>query len=281
MKINPQTERRIIYLVLFLAVMLPLIFPIGWKTESSPHVRMAHQLLDGSPAGSVAIISFDYDPASMTELQPMAIAMIDHAWSKGHKVIATALWPQGPQLADQAFRELLEKYPDKIYGNDYVNLGYKVGGLVTIQAMGRSLEEVYPTDTSGLSLAQIPMFRNVRTLKDIAYICSLSSGDPGIKQWIMAAHDMFNVNVTGGTTAISAPGFIPYINSQNQLIGLLGGLKAAAEYETLIGKKDGAATARMDSQSVAHLLILIFVAIGNFKVWKAKHKPINTTEGEV
>ncbi len=270
MSISPQTERRIIYLVLFLAVLLPLLFPIGWRTESSPHVRMAHKLVEQSPAGSVAIVSFDYDPASMTELQPMAVAMIDHAWSKGHKVIATALWPQGPQLADQAFRALSEKYPEKQYGVDYVNLGYKVGGMVTIQAMGRSLVEVYPTDTGGTALNQIPMLAKVNTLRDIAYISSLSSGDPGIKQWVMAAHDMYNVPVTGGTTAISAPGFIPYINSQNQLIGLLGGLKAAAEYEGLIGMENGSATAKMDSQSVAHLLILIFIAIGNYKVWRNK-----------
>lgn len=271
MKLSPLAERRIIYLVLFLAVMLPLLFPIGWKTESSAHVRMAHNLVDKMPAGTVAIISFDYDPASMTELQPMAEAMIEHAWSKGHKIIATALWPQGPQLADQAFRNVMAKYPGKVYGEDYVNLGYKVGGMVTIQAMGRSMAEIYPTDTSGMQYKSIPILAKITTIKDIAYIASMSSGDPGIKQWIMAAHDMFGVPVTGGTTAISAPGFIPYINSQNQLIGLLGGLKAAAEYESLIGV-DGPATAKMDSQSVAHLLILIFIAIGNIKVFLAKKK---------
>ena len=273
-------ERRIIYLVLFVAVMLPLIFPIGWKTESSPHVRMAHALVDKTPAGSVVIVSFDYDPPTATELQPMARAIIDHAWSRGHKVIATALWPQGAQLAERSFEQLLQKYPDKVYGVDYVRFGYKVGGMVTIQAMGRSMEEVFPTDASGSAFSELPMLAGIRTLKDVAYVVSLSSGDPGIKHWIMAAHDIYGVSVTGGTTAISAPGYVPYINSQNQLIGLLGGLKAAAEYEGLVGITDGAATARMDAQSIAHLLILVFIAIGNVKAFLKRRKRKLTTEEE-
>jgi len=272
MKLTPLVERRIIYIVLFVAVMLPLIFPIGWRTEVSTHARMAYDLIDKTHAGKVVIISFDYDPSTMTELHPMALSMIEHAWSKGQKIIVTALWPQGPQLADEAFEQIKKtKFPNKVYGEDYVNLGYKVGGMVSIQAMGRSMQEVFPEDSSGLKYEDIPMLKNITTLKDVAYVSSLSAGDPGMKNWIMGAHDMFGVAVTGGTTAISAPGFIPYINSQNQLVGLLGGLKAASEYESLMGVV-GPASVKMDAQSVAHLLILVFIAIGNIKVLVAKRK---------
>lgn len=269
---NTQTERRIIFLLLFIAVMVPLIFPIGWKTEVSPHVKMAYDMIDAKPEGSVAILSFDYEPSTMTELQPMATAMIEHAWSRGHKVIATALWPQGPQVAEIAFREMAAKFPDKVYGEDYVNLGYKVGGMVTIQAMGKSMKDVYPTDINGTKYDDLPIFNSIRALRDAAYVSSLSSGVPGIKEWIMVAHDVHSVPVTGGTTAVSAPGFLPYINNQNQLYGLLGGLKAASEYETLIGTV-GPATVKMDSQSIAHLLILIFIVIGNIKAWRIRRNP--------
>lgn len=279
MKLTPLVERRMIYLVLLIAVTIPLLIPIGWKTEASYHVKMAYDLIDTTPAGKAVIISFDYDPSTMTELHPMAISMIEHAWRKNQIVIATALWPQGPQLADKAFTELLKKFPEKKYGVDYVNLGYKVGGMVTIQAMGRSMETVYPEDNSGTLYKDIPALRKIRTIKDIAWISSLSSGVPGIKEWVMAGHDMNGVAVTGGTTAISAPGFIPYINSQNQLVGLLGGLKAAAEYESLMGIV-GPASTKMDSQSIAHLLILVFILIGNIKAWrKRKADRANNTLG--
>ena len=271
MKISAALERKIIYTVLFIAVGLPLIFPIGWKTEVSGYTMMAYDLIEQSPSGAVALISFDYDPSTMTEIQPMAEAQIEHAFKRNQKVIATALWPMGVQMAEQAFNKVLMDYPDKQYGIDYVNLGYKVGGMVTIQAMGRSLSEVYPTDQGGTPYADVPMLKEVRRLKDIAWISSLSSGTPGLKEWVMVARDSYGVPVTGGCTAISAPGFFPYVNEQKQLYGLLGGLKAASEYESLIGRI-GSATIKMDAQSVAHILILVFIAIGNIKAYAARRR---------
>jgi len=268
---NSQTERRIIYLVLLIAVALPLIFPIGWKTEVSSYTKMAWDLVENTPDSSVVVFSFDYDPSTITEIQPMAEAMLEHSFSRNQKIIAMALWPQGVQMADQAFSVALKKYPQKKYGVDYVNLGYKVAGIVAIQAMGKSMPEVFPSDQSGIKYEDIPMLKKVKTLKDVAYICSLSSGTPGIKEWVMAARDPLEIPVTGGTTAVSAPGLLPYVNSQKQLYGLLGGLKAASEYETLINKI-GSATIKMDAQSVAHILILIFIIIGNIKAFYSKKR---------
>lgn len=203
--------------------------------------------------------------------------MIEHAFKRDQKIIATALWPMGVQMAEQAFEKVLRDYPDKKRGLDYVNLGYKVGGMVTIQAMGRDLKEVYPNDTRNTPYDQIPLLANTRRLKDVAWVSSLSSGVPGLKEWMMVARDSYNVPVTGGCTAVSAPGFFPYVNEQRQLTGLLGGLKAASEYESLIGRL-GSATTKMDAQSVAHLLILVFIALGNIKVFVAKKKKTTKTK---
>lgn len=54
---NTQTERRIIYLVLLVAVALPLIFPIGWKTEVSSYTKMAWELIENTPDSSVVLFS--------------------------------------------------------------------------------------------------------------------------------------------------------------------------------------------------------------------------------
>lgn len=274
MKLSAKTERQIIYSLLIIAVGLPLIFPIGWKTEVSGYTQMAYDLIENTPSGKVVLISFDYDPSTITELQPMAEALIEHAFRKNHRIIATALWPMGVQMADKAFQEICAAYPDKVYGEDYVNLGYKVGGMVSIQAMGRDLKDVYPVDVKGTPYDQIPILKEIKRLKDLAWIASLSSGVPGLKEWVMIAHDTYGVPVTGGCTAISAPGFFPYVNEQQQLIGLLGGLKSASEYESLIERK-GTATRKMDAQSIAHLLILVFIAAGNLKVYFSRRRKRN------
>lgn len=277
---SSHLERRIVYFLLLLAVLLPLLFPIGWGSEVSPIVQMSYDLIDHAPSGGIGLISFDFEASTITEMQPMAVAQIEHAWSKGQKVIATALWPQGPQMAAQSFEEAKRNplYKDKEYGVDYVNLGYKVGGIVTIQALGSSFKDVYPQDSSGRDWDSLPMLQKLRNIKGLSWICSLSAGEPGLKDWIMIAHDVHKVPVTGGTTAVSAPGFLPYVNNHGQLTGLLGGLKAASEYEALIGKK-GPATTKMDAQSVAHILILLLIAIGNIKVWLRKNDNTKKAEG--
>lgn len=267
MKISATTERRIIFTVLLIAVALPLIFPIGWTTEISSYTKMVYDLIEETPANSVVLISFDYDPSTITELQPMAEAMIEHAFKKDHKIIATALWPMGVQMAEKAFEKVLQDFPDKKRGTDFVNLGYKVGGMVTIQAMGRSLPEVFPKDINGNAYEDIPLLKGIHRLKNVAWVASLSSGVPGMKEWMMVAHDTHDIPVTGGCTAISAPGFFPYVNEHKQLHGVLGGLKAASEYESLVGRI-GSATPKMDAQSIAHLLILVFIILGNIKAHK-------------
>jgi tetrahydromethanopterin S-methyltransferase subunit D len=50
--------------------------------------------------------------------------------------------------------------------------------------------------------------------------------------------------------------------SSGQLTGLLGGLKGAAEYETLVDRK-GRGLKGMDSQSIVHLLLVGFIVLGN------------------
>ena len=67
--------------------------------------------------------------------------------------------------------------------------------------------------------------------------------------------------VAGGATAISQPGYGPYLQT-NQLKGLIGGMKGAAEYESLI-KQPGKGTSGIDALNLAHLLVLILILTSN------------------
>lgn len=264
-------DRRWIYLLIFLGVAFPLIFVIGLPIEITENTQMAYDLIDNTPAGSHVLYSFDYDPASMPELHPMAKAMVRHSIEKKHKIIFTALWPMGVQMIDDIMEQLSAEYPDLVYGEDYVNLGFKVGGIVTIQAMGKNFRSVFPTDANGKKIDNLPIMNNIENYNNISYICSFSAGAPGIKEWVQIGNDVYKRPVTGGVTGVSAPSILPYVNEQKQLTGLLAGLKAAAEYEKLVGAP-ALATAGMDAQSLAHLIIIIFIVIGNINYWRNKKK---------
>ncbi len=262
-------DRRWIYVIIFIGVALPLIFVIGLPIEVSENVRLAYHLVDNQTPGSTVLLSFDYDPSTKPELHPMAMAVMRHCFEKKYKVVVCALWPMGVSLAEDIYNSLQAEYPHASYGEGYVNLGYKAGGMVTIQSMGRDLKKVFPSDMQGISVDSLAILDNIRKLSDFTFAVSFSAGAPGIKEWIMAGHDKFGLAITGGVTAVTAPSIMAYINEQKQLNGLLGGLKAAAEYEKLIAVP-GEATIKMDAQSVAHLIIIIFILIGNISYFVAK-----------
>jgi len=264
-------DRRWIFLLIFLGVAFPLIFVIGLPVETTENTQMVYDLVQSTNDGTTVLYSFDYDPASMPELHPMAKAMLRHSIEKKQKLIFTALWPMGVLMVDDLMQQLTAEYPNLVYGEDYVNLGFKAGGMVTIQAMGKNFREVYPQDTGGTPIDDLPIMNNVENFNNISFICSFSAGAPGIKEWVQIGNDVYSRPVTGGVTGVSAPSILPYVNQQQQLTGLLAGLKGAAEYEKLVGAED-LATAGMDAQSLAHLIIIIFIAIGNINYWRDKKK---------
>ena len=75
------------------------------------------------------------------------------------------------------------------------------------------------------------------------------------------ATDNTNVQMSTGTTSIMVNDIMPFVVSK-QIQGILAGMPGAAEYESLVGEK-GSATSGMDAQSIAHLVIVLFIVLGN------------------
>ena len=121
--------------------------------------------------------------------------------------------------------------------------------------------EAYPTDVKGVKLAALPLTKRITAAKDIALVFTLSAGDPGIPAWVQIANGRYGSKLAGGATAVQTPQFLPYVQA-GQMIGILGGLKGAAEYEYLV-KFKGLATSGMDAQSLSHLVIMLFIVIAN------------------
>lgn len=263
-------DRRILFVLIAAAVIVPLLVPLGMPVKVTPQAEAIYDEVEALPSGSVVLVAFDYDPAAAPEVHPMGLAFLRHCFNKKHKVVIMALWPQGAQLAVGAMAEMNEEY-DLEYGRDYVNLGYKAGGDIVIKSMGASITEVFPRDMAGRPTASLPLMAKVSDLSDVDLIMDLSAGDPGIPAWVRVANALFQKKIAGGCTAVSAPQFFPYLQT-GQLLGLLGGLKGAAEYETLVAHPD-AATRRMDSQSIAHLVIIIFILFANVSYFILRRRP--------
>lgn len=264
-------DRRIIFVLIALSVIIPvsvnIIFPNPVGAE--PSRDLFNYIIDSLPAGSNVLLSFDYDPSTMPELQPMAVALTRQFFDRDINIVAMALWPQGASLGQEVLSEQSVEVGKEQYV-DWVNLGYKTGGGVLIVRLGTGIESVFPEDKDGMSWDSIPMLSEIKDLSDFDLVVSLSAGDPGIPAWVMMAGDRYNVPIGGGCTAVSAPQFFPYLRS-GQMVGLLGGLKGAADYESLTDSQ-GKGIEGMAPQSIAHLVIMLLIVAGNISYFVTRKK---------
>ncbi len=261
-------DRRIIFIFIALSIAIPLLFPVNLEFSVTQPVQSFYDAIENLPPGSKVLVSCDYDPGSMPELYPMNIAVFHHLFEKGHKIITMQLWAAGTLLVERAMTEVLREFPDKKYGEDYVNLGFKEGREVVMVSMGTSIPRTFPNDYRGNKVETLPIMQGVNTFDDLALLMNISGGLPGTKEWVLQVQSRFHVKLGSGCTAVSAPEFYPYVQS-GQLVGLLGGMKGAAEYEKLV-KKPGSAARGMDAQSVSHIIVFLFILIGNIAFFALK-----------
>jgi hypothetical protein len=270
-----KLDRRVIFVLIWLAVVIPMLMKLEFPVRPSPVVEGIFDKVESLPSGSIVLMSFDYGPATVPENEPMGDALLYHCMLKNHKVYIMALWPTGEAEANRAIQRVItNKFPDKKYGKDYIQLGFKAGNQGLINAIYSDLKGMYTTDAAGVDINTFAMMKNVNKLTDFDIILGVCSGRPGLKEWVQFAGDRGNIPVAGGVTAVEAPLLYPYYPSQ--LLGLMGGLQGAAELQAALGNKypeyteyvkasAGSVNAvqNMGPQTIAHLVIIFFVIIGN------------------
>jgi len=267
-------DRRWIFLFVLLSITVPIVIPIGLPVSTTAPTQAAFDFIEGLKPGDVVLISFDYGPSSAPENDPMAEAFMRQCALKKLRFVVCALYPLGGlTLANDAVAKIAAEYPDLKYGVDYINLGYKDGASAVMRRMVDDIGGAFPTDVSGRPLSEFPIMRDVHNLRQVKLVFTVATGLIG-EWWITQVHPQAGTPVIIGPTAVSAPKYYAFINS-GQLVGMLGGMKGAAEYEKLLRAKypematfykttrDFTATKGMDGQTVLHTLIMALILIGN------------------
>jgi hypothetical protein len=260
-------DRRWIFLLIGLVVLYAVLFPFQVPgIKPTEPVRNYHRAIEELPEGAPILISADFDPGSKPELYPMLEATLRHAFRKKLRVVVMTLWLTGTGMIERALKTNVEFARDKLQadprdGRDYVFLGWKPGNAAVVIGMGGSISEIYPTDTSNRKTGDLPVMAGIRTLKDFRLVVSISAGSPGFKEWIQYGQQKHQFTFNGGCTGIIIPEAYPYMDA-GQMKGLLGALKGAAEYESLI-EVPGVAMGGMLAISLAHFTMILLIAACN------------------
>ncbi len=273
-----RIDRRIIYLLVLLALSIPLLagyaVPPARMKSAEKFFNLVEKLK--KEPGKIALVVMDFGPNSMAENLPQAEVVVEHLMRKR---IPFAIYSQYV-LADpflesiplSVVQRLMKEMPDQkwVYGQDWVNLGYRPGGSVMVQNIAKadSLVSLFKKDVRGNSLSDLPIFNGTKGLESISLVTHFTSlvGTLDTLLQFMKNKD-YRPPMAHGCTSITIPQAFIYLDS-GQLGGLLEGVAGAAWYSALLKKQDPARG--VDSSQtintglgVAHLVIILLVVIGN------------------
>lgn len=273
-------DRRWIFLAMGLAVSIPILLQLRFPERAGPITQAAFDTIDDLPDGSRVLLAFDFDPASEPELGPMATSFVRHCALRGHRMVFISLWPFGPPMIAEKIGEVLRKdFPNLKQGVDFVDLGFQAGNEAVMTQAKSDFKKTFPRDTSGVAVDRIPMMADIRTTRDFACLIVVSAGYPGGKEWIQYVVTPERgrpvpLRAVVGCTGVQTPQLFPYYPLQ--LDGLIGAIKGAAEYETLVNAAANAgdsnavtapryleAVRRMGPQLFAHVLMVTLIVLGN------------------
>jgi len=263
-------DRRWIFLIIGTVVIIPLFFPLGLPIRATATTQQVYDTIDALPHGSKVLVSCEYGPSTKPEIHPMTLAIMRHLFKNNHKVYVTCLWPDGQFLAEEALDQVGGKEYGLKYGEDYVLLGFRPGNEAVVKGIVSNLRKLYTIDSRGTKVTEIPMMDGIHRFEDFDFLFSASAGYPGTIEWVQYAVDPTDVPMSTGTTSIQVNEVMPYV-AAGQVNGILAGMPGAAEYEALIGVP-GIGTSGMDAQSVAHLVIVLFIVLGNIGYFIERHR---------
>jgi hypothetical protein len=260
--------RQVVYLLVAAAVIVPLVAKLDpGDFRPGPRAKMLFDKVDSLPPGTRVLLSFDFDPGSDAELTPMGVAILRHCFKKGLIPLVMTNYPAGLDLARRILESSVEDSQKlwgkkKVSGKDYIFLGFRPGGTSLVFKMGENIRNAFPNDYYGKATADMDALEPIRSLKDLKLVIDLSSSN-WVEVWIMYGSDRFGFEYGAGATAVMAPDLYPFLES-GQMVGLLGGLRGAADYEVLLEQKDKG-TLGMSAQSATHVLLILLVLGANIR----------------
>lgn len=264
-------DRRWVYLLAWLFVLFPLINPLGLPVPIQKESTKWYDTINTIPDGSTVIFAPMYGTSGMPELFPMTLATMHQLWSKNIKIVVVTFWAEGALVFDKLLQQMNPESYGKVYGKDWIDLGYVPGSEPAMRAFGENIAKTSPKDyLKGQNTGDFEMMKTINSANDIDLIISIETGTPGLTEWLRQWQEPFKVPIIVGCIGVSAPGMAPFLQS-GQLSAMLPGLTSSAEYEKLLGRP-GLAIAGVDAVSMSHILIVALVILGNIGYFATRRK---------
>lgn len=286
-------DRRWIYLVLVIVFVFSLIKGRMTNPVVLPPVRQLYTAVEAAPANpgqqKIILVGLDYEAGSLGENGNQTRALLRHLMLSHKRFAIFSITPQGAANGQMMTSDIAGQYGYE-YGKDWIDFGYKLPMLSFYKTLIHDIPKAIGQDGRDgrvLTPQNFPIMNGIKSMKDVAMHVEITTYAT-LDDWISIVQPATKPRLKMGyaCTGINVTGAYPYLDS-GQLVGLMPGLKGAADYEKLVDAQEnalyraGKIKARFDpyapaqfrlpaparklmyTQNAAHLVVLFFILIGN------------------
>ncbi|GIV06382.1 MAG: hypothetical protein KatS3mg016_1957 [Fimbriimonadales bacterium] len=254
-------DRRLLYLLLFVNIIVFLIAPIRMPASISPPVQKFYDEIEKLKPGDLVMISSNWSASTLAENQPQLEAVLIHLMRKKARFTFISIEAQSRDISYR-LAERLTKTHGYEYGKDWAHFGFVPNLIVAIKGMVNDLPATIKEDVRGTPISQLEVVKGVKSLKDYKMIIDVTpSGTVPI--WI--SYSPKGIPILYCPTSVMAAEAYTYLDS-GQITGMITGAKGAQEYEQLL-KIEGLGARFANAISFSHVLIIVFILLGNFAMF--------------
>lgn len=256
-----NVDRRILYWILFIGLMIPYLSPLGLPVRVTEYSQGVYNALEALEPGDVVILSINGGVSAWPEILPAMLSCCRMVVRQDAKLI---VWGFGHVDIDITWEKIKTEVPEIgtqwAYGEDYAYFGYLPNQETTVQLLSEDIRRVFSEDTQGNAIDSLPIMQNVNSHEDISLVITSDTGEVAmqyIRQWASA----YNKPLATIGIAMGGSSNIPFYKS-GLLVGMSIGSRGGAEMEKLVGVL-GEATVTMDSINVSHILFILAIILTN------------------
>jgi hypothetical protein len=282
--LHRENITRILTTLILLCFFIPYLVPIGIPVTISDYTREYLAAMNELQPGDIVIIDANW--AGYGERTAGTLVTLRHLFAL-QDVRFVLLSCDAPGMSQITTDVLLTKtlQPEiqatgKVYGTDYVYLGFLPGWEPMIAGMATNVLGLYENDYYGASTAAMPIFQDVEfkntgrrgyiDYNDINLIVNIE-GKHTSRYWI------YQWNIPYGTpniTHATMKDIIEYVMYYpHSLKAMLWGSRGGAELE-LLTERLGPGIASMDAMSTVSVLSIVFLILGNIQFLVGKQRGV-------
>jgi hypothetical protein len=260
-------DRRVIYAVLIVVILVPLFFPITLPTYPSKQSQDFYDTIqkvaaDKTNANKIVIINGMWSPSTRGENQWQAEALVTHLMMRHLHFAILSFDTQNNTVMQTLVVDPLARKYGYVYGRDYVNWGYRPIAVYvpTIKGLVTDIPGTIKKDYKGVPIASLPVMQGIKSRADVAAVVDITPVT-STETWLGLFEQNNQPPFLFAPTAVMAPTYYPYLDT-GQIAGMLTGIKGAGDYEGLLGTHSFG-TRAAGALSLVYALIILLIILGN------------------